>query len=89
MINRSFRSNALIRVFAAGLGVLGLAACTVVEQPAPRPIYQPPPLRVEIIPSPPQGSYVWQPGHWDWAGGNNYRWDPGRYVYRQAGYHQK
>ena len=94
MMHRSFRSRAA-GVFAAGFGVISLAACTVVAAPAPPPpvayapppvaVYRPapPPLRVEVIPPPPSGAYVWRPGHWQWIAGA-YRWVPGRYVFRQA-----
>ena len=69
----------------------------VYYHPAPPPVayeappaaYQPPPLRVEGIPPPPSGAYIWRPGHWNWTGyGNHYLWVRGEYVYHQPGWHQ-
>ncbi len=37
----------------------------------------PPPPRVEVVPGPRQG-YVWDAGHWRWAG-RHYAWVPGHW----------
>jgi hypothetical protein len=72
-------------------------ACTVTAT-APRVVVQPevvgevvvarppPPLRVEVIPSPPPAHpelWVWQPGHWHWDG-HEYLWRPGHYEKRPS-----
>lgn len=74
---------------------LPLAGCTIEAQPAPVRAYYPaavvvhpapPPPRYEAVPPRPRGGYIWRPGHWEWTG-NRYGWVPGRYVYRQTGWH--
>ena len=50
-------------------------------QPGPPPYPPVPAPRVEVVPAPPPGVYVWQPGHWAW-GGRGYVWVEGRYVPR-------
>jgi hypothetical protein len=40
-----------------------------------------PPLQPEVMGKPPVTTtpLIWQPGHWDWAGGG-YSWVPGTFV---------
>ncbi|WP_133646884.1 YXWGXW repeat-containing protein [Paraburkholderia flava] len=45
----------------------------------------PPPLRAEVLPAPRAG-YVWDRGHWRWAGGR-YVWVPGHWQAVRVGYH--
>src|SRR3954469_5818613 len=50
--------------------------------PIPPPGYAPiPPPRAEVVPRPPHGRVVWEPGHWHWDG-FRYVWIGGRYVER-------
>jgi len=66
------------RVAAAlGAACLALAACAVEANPYP-PI---PPLPPEAMGKPPVTAtpLIWQPEHWDWAGGG-YTLVPGEYV---------
>jgi hypothetical protein len=89
-----FRSVCLLAAI-----ITGTAACTVTAT-APRVVVrtpavvvdevvvarQPPPLRVEVVPAPPQAHpelFVWHAGHWRWEG-NEYVWHPGRYEKRPA-----
>ena len=67
----------------ACLPVLLLAGCYVAPPPHP-PV---PVAQVEVVPVPPPGAYVWQPGGWRWDG-FRYAWVPGRYVVRRAAYHR-
>jgi|SRR6516162_7364788 len=39
----------------------------------------PPATRVETVPPPPDRSYAWDPGHWQWNG-RTYVWVPGHYI---------
>lgn len=56
------------------LGGLG----SVLAQPVPIPE-----LRPEGPPPPPPGAnHLWEPGHWQWVGGQ-FAWVPGHYIVRQ------
>jgi hypothetical protein len=69
---------AAVAVAAAVLGSVGSA----LAQPAPIPE-----LRREGPPPPPPGTnYLWEPGHWHWAG-NGYVWVAGHYIVRQPAWH--
>jgi uncharacterized protein YcfJ len=41
----------------------------------------PPPLQSEYVPPPPDSSYVWQSGYWQWNG-YQYQWVQGHYAQR-------
>ncbi len=41
----------------------------------------PPPLQSEYVPPPPDDTYVWQSGYWQWTG-SQYQWVPGHYAQR-------
>ncbi|WP_375444907.1 YXWGXW repeat-containing protein [uncultured Fibrella sp.] len=60
-----------------GFMLLGSLSSCVVRPVASRPA--PPPQRVEVIPAPPRGRYVWSPGYHRYRR-NGYVWVPGRYV---------
>lgn len=49
-----------------------------VDEPPPEP-------RLEVPPAPPDESYVWQPGYWQWDEGS-YDWVDGRWVEPYEGY---
>ena len=65
-----------------GASCLVLAACAgptgSPSGSSPPPV---PPLRPEVMDKPPVTTtpLIWQPGHWDWAGGG-YVWVPGDFV---------
>jgi len=65
------RRTLLASVFVALSGA-------AVAQPGYPPM---PPPRMEPIPPPPRGAYIWRPGHWRWDG-RGYLWEPGRYLPR-------
>ena len=44
-----------------------------------------PPLRAEMVPPPPGGRMIWEPGHWHWDG-YRYVWRGGHYVERRPHY---
>lgn len=70
--------HVLASALAVGLVFAGTGVASA--QPAYPPI---PPPRVERIPPPPHGRYVWEPGHWQWTGAR-YTWIAGRYVPRRV-----
>jgi hypothetical protein len=45
----------------------------------------PPEARLEIPPAPPDESYLWQPGYWNWDGGE-YQWQEGMWMPPRDGY---
>jgi len=73
-------------------GALAAAGCAVTEYPvatttpaatvvATNPYPPVPAARVEVVPSAPSATVVWEPGHWRWNGAT-YEWLPGSYVER-------
>jgi hypothetical protein len=66
-------------LFAGGVA-LAAAGC-VATVTTPYPVVPAP--RVEVIPTAPSTTVVWEPGHWQWNGAT-YEWVPGRYVERAA-----
>jgi hypothetical protein len=63
-----------MRTFTAAATLLAitlLGACTPQSQAGGNPYPPVPPLVAEVIPKPPVAGeqLVWQPGHWDWSGG--------------------
>jgi hypothetical protein len=46
----------------------------------------PPAPQVEVIPTPPQPSYVWIRGYWNWVG-DRYAWVAGHYTAPRPGHH--
>lgn len=68
----------------AGLALV-VAGC-VVEPANPYPPV--PARRVEVIPPAPARTVVWQPGHYQWNGGD-YVWIPGRYITRNGGHWER
>ena len=75
-----------------------LAAMVLMGCRAPAPVYvvreepelicvdEPPPEpRLEVPPAPPDESYVWQPGYWQWDDGS-YDWVDGQWVEPYEGY---
>jgi hypothetical protein len=58
-------------VLTGMVGTVADAQAVIIAQPAP------PPLRAEVIPGPRRG-YVWDAGHWRWAG-RGYAWVPGHW----------
>jgi WXXGXW repeat (2 copies) len=60
-------------VGAALIATSALAQVTVVVPTAP------PPPRVEVMPAPPRGGVVWQPGYYKWSG-REHVWVEGRYA---------
>ncbi len=75
------------RLLSALAPMLMLAHWASAQPPSPMPYPGVPPPRVEVVPPPPGGRYVWEPGHWHWNG-VAYAWMPGRYVVRHPHYAQ-
>jgi hypothetical protein len=69
----------------AAVLLIGLGIGTAAAQP-PNPYAAVPPPRVEVIPAPPGGRFVWEPGHWHWNG-RTYLWAGGRYIRRGPHFH--
>lgn len=65
----------------AGVVLLALTGCSVQQDVSACP--KPPARKAEVIPKPPISEQVmlWQPGHWDYSGGN-YAWAPGQWIPR-------
>jgi WXXGXW repeat (2 copies) len=64
----------------ATLGSVPAFAQAVIIAPSP-----PPPMRTEVVPVARPG-YVWDGGHWRWAGGG-YKWVPGHWRPVRVGAH--
>jgi hypothetical protein len=76
-------------VLLVTLAIAGWSSIIVADpQGEPPPSYQPiPEPTPETIPAPPQGAYIWRPGHWIWNG-YRYRWIRGAYVLRGPRMHE-
>jgi len=72
----------LVAVLVIGASLAGTANA---QPPPPLPYPAVPVPRAEVVPPPPRGGYVWEPGHWHWNG-RAYAWVGGHYVVRQARY---
>lgn len=74
----------MVTIILAGMS----AAAVAQPNAAPPPSYQPiPAVPAETIPPPPQGVYIWRPGHWKWNG-YAYHWVRGAYIVRQPRMHE-
>jgi hypothetical protein len=74
------------RIGAAVLAAIVLAAAppAAVAQVSVNIRVGPPPLRAEAVP-PPRRGYVWDRGHWGWAGGQ-YAWVAGHWIPDRPGW---
>ncbi len=73
-------------LLAASLAAMPLGVAMPLGAAFAQPAYPPlPPPRVERVPPPPGGAYIWEPGHWQWDG-VRYAWEPGHYIARRAEY---
>jgi hypothetical protein len=68
--------TAILSASLAGWATLTAHAQSLDWTPPP-----PPPARIEAPPEPPDGAFVWRPGHWTFEG-REYLWVPGEYVER-------
>lgn len=67
----------ILAVFASVASLPSVAQAGGYYQPPP------PPMRAEIVPGGRNG-FVWDPGHWHWAG-NGYVWLPGHWQQMHEG----
>jgi hypothetical protein len=87
MINARKTFLALGFAAAGGLALAGGVAPVLAPAPAwaETIVVAPPTLKVEVIPAAPTHKprdwFVWDPGHWAWAGGK-YDWVPGHWIER-------
>ena len=82
----------MTRTIFAGLALAAALSSPALAQYAPgypvpyAPIPEP---RYEAVPPPPgpPQAWLWERGHYRWDG-RGYAWFPGRYIAREAGYHE-
>ncbi|MGA2191015.1 MAG: hypothetical protein ABSH33_21055 [Steroidobacteraceae bacterium] len=75
----------MVTLALAGISAVALAQSNGGAPPGYQPI--PAPLAETVPPPPPQGAYIWRPGHWKWNG-YKYHWVVGEYVLRRPKMHE-
>jgi len=78
----------LVLTLTLTLAAMSMAAVAQPNGGPPPGGYQAVPApREEPIPPPPEGPYIWRPGHWGWNG-YRYHWVRGAYVLRRPKMHE-